>query len=278
MQKFEKKLLIIISNIKKRGLFKVFVDLITSRLKRDWQGFILIHKAAVFFLWTIYPQKMWQNHPKLVLKALELNNNRICKNKKLMNFIFKLQHDPGFNKTLLSFREMINVYSLTEKVLKLSGDLAEVGVYRGGSAKIICEAKDNQVLHLFDTFKGLPKPDKTIDELAKGEMKNTSLAYVKNSLKKYPKLRFYQGLFSENCNKIKDCKFSFVHLDVDLYQGTKNCLSFFYPRLVPGGIILIHDYNSIDTPGVKKAVDEFLSDKSKTVVELWDSQCLIIKY
>ena len=35
---------------------------------------------------------------------------------------------------------------------KLSGDIAEVGVYRGGSAMIICEAKGNKKLHLFDTF------------------------------------------------------------------------------------------------------------------------------
>ena len=39
---------------------------------------------------------------------------------------------------------------------KVTGDIAEVGVYKGGSAKIICSAKGDRHLHLFDTFAAFP--------------------------------------------------------------------------------------------------------------------------
>jgi len=53
-------------------------------------------------------------------------------------------------------------------------------------------------------------------------------------------------------------KFSMVHLDVNLYASYEECLKFFYPRLVQGGIILLDEYNDPPWPGCNKAVDEFL--------------------
>src|SRR2546430_11261444 len=49
------------------------------------------------------------------------------------------------------------------------------------------------------------------------------------------------------------------HIDVDLYTSTLACLEFFYPRLVPGGILLSHDYSLLT--GVKAAFTEFLAGK-----------------
>ncbi len=50
-------------------------------------------------------------------------------------------------------------------------------------------------------------------------------------------------------------RFSFVHLDVDLYESTLAGLEYFYPRLIPGGVILSHDYSIL--AGVKKAFEDF---------------------
>ena len=52
--------------------------------------------------------------------------------------------------------EAYHVYSIVKSQSNLEGEMAEVGVYQGGSAKIICETKGNRKLHLFDTFQGLP--------------------------------------------------------------------------------------------------------------------------
>ena len=55
-------------------------------------------------------------------------------------------------------------------------------------------------------------------------------------------------------SQLNNAKFSFVHLDVDLYESTKESINFFSPRMIRGGIIVVHDYGC--SRGVRKAVDE----------------------
>ena len=60
-----------------------------------------------------------------------------------------------------------------------------------------------------------------------------------------------------------------------LYEGTLDCLRFFYPRMVAGGVIISHDYSILT--GVKRAFDEFFADKPEGVVELPTTQCMVVK-
>lgn len=258
-------------NFKARHVF-------ASRLRRDWRGFPLVQKGFISFWWHTSQQCTWRKRRELVLRSLELDNHVLCRDPDLLNLVFELQCEPGFNRVLMSLREMCNIYLWTKRTEAVHGDLAEVGVYRGGSAKLICEAKGHKRLHLFDTFAGLPEPDNGIDVLAEGEMKDTSLEKVGQSLAQYPEVYFHQGVFPQTAANVEKVAFSLVHLDMDLYQGTKDALVFFYQRLSSRGAILVHDYNSIDTPGVKKAVDEFFRGKPEPVIELWDSHCVIVKH
>ena len=176
--------------------------------------------------------------------------------------------------------EAYNLYSIVKSQRNLDGDIAEVGVYQGGSSKIICETKGDKKLHLFDTFQGLPdvteKDNCFGKQLWKKNLCNdTSLEMVKNHLSKYNDVYLYPGEFPSTSTPVNNSKFSFVHLDVDLYKSTKDCLEFFYPRLVPGGIILTHDYHS---EGVKSAFTEFFSEKNVSVIELTSPQCMVIKH
>ena len=98
---------------------------------------------------------------------------------------------------------------------------------------------------------------------------------VKRYLKSYENVYFYKGLFNDRKMMINYERFSLVHLDVDLYEPTKECLEFFYDKVNKGGIIISHDYNS--TKGVKKAFDDFFIDKPEPIIELSGSQCLIVK-
>lgn len=194
------------------------------------------------------------------------------RDKKLLELIEKTKKET---ELLLKDNEAYQLCSCVLATNKLKGDIAEVGVFRGGSAKLICETKGNKNLYLFDTFEGLPEPDKIDGEIHhKGEF-TFNLESVKYYLKKYPKCIFIKGLFPTTANWIKDKSFSFVHLDVDLYDGTRDCLDFFYPRMEKAGIILIHDY--LTAPGAKIAVDEFFKNKIEPVIELSSSYCLIVK-
>jgi hypothetical protein len=158
---------------------------------------------------------------------------------------------------------------------KTAGDIAEVGVWQGASAAVICDTKPAKAVHLFDTFSGIPHVDPKDDGCYQVGDYIGSLDSVQRRLADYPDLHFYQGLFPDTAAPVKNHRFSFVHLDVDVYESTRAALTFFYPRMNVGGIILSHDYP--DAPGVKSAFDEFFQDRAEPVIPLLDSQCLIVK-
>jgi len=175
---------------------------------------------------------------------------------------------------LLADIEAYNIHMAVRRTEKVPGDIAEVGVFRGGSSKIISESKGGRALYLFDTFEGLPKADRIDRSFHKGQFA-ASFEEVKDYLKAYPDVHIYKGWFPKTADPILDKAFSFVHLDVDIYESTRDCLGFFYPRMSRGGIIISHDYFNSD--GVRKAVDEFFADKPEPVIEMPGSQCLIVK-
>ena len=94
-------------------------------------------------------------------------------------------------------------------------------------------------------------------------------------MQQYKNVFFHKGLFPTTAESIKNNKFSFVHIDVDTYKSTLNCLNTFYLQMSRGGIIISHDYSSV--LGVKKAFDDFFQDKLEPVIELPGTQCLIVK-
>lgn len=190
---------------------------------------------------------------------------------KLLNFISELRIKRDL---LLTVTESIQLYDCAKASLKIKGDFAEVGVYRGGSAKVIAEIKGKKKLHLFDTFAGLPKIDKRDKYFDTGEY-FASIEQVKKLLNKYVNVYFYQGEFPQSVKSLKHISFSFVHLDVDLYRSTKESLNYFYPKMSKGGMILIHDYPS--SVGVKKACDEFEMGKNGSILKLSGNQGLVIK-
>ena len=178
-------------------------------------------------------------------------------------------------ESLMSGNEVFTVYSLARAQAGLGGSMAEVGVFQGCSARLISLASDGTPLHLFDTFAGLPEPD----DAERGRMRRghyaASLAGVQAFLHDRPDVSYHQGIFPDTAWRCADERFSFVHLDVDLKSSTRACLDFFYPRMVPGGIILTHDYSYLD--GVREAFAEFLAPHPERVIEMPSSQAMLGK-
>jgi len=181
----------------------------------------------------------------------------------------------------VSLSEALQIHNAVRAVSKIPGSLAEVGVFKGGTARIISSARLNsKPLHLFDTFgEGLPQPGQHDDlNWKKGAFRITGDEFgtIKKVLADEENIHFHPGIFpADSSSAIKNERFSFVHLDVDLYESTKNCLEFFFPRMNQGGIILSHDYYG--SSGVRKAFDDFFVDKTEAVLPLSTSQCCVIK-
>jgi len=176
--------------------------------------------------------------------------------------------------SLLSHGDICQIISAVQATRRVPGDLVEFGVAYGASARIIAEYGGGRTVHLFDTFEGLPEPGPNdSDRFYKGSY-GCSLESVQQYLSGLP-VAYYKGFFPQTAGSLGDSMFSFVHLDVDLYESTLEGLRFFYPRLSRGGIILSHDYKS--SAGVDKAFEEFFADKPEPVVGLSGYQCLVVK-
>lgn len=163
-----------------------------------------------------------------------------------------------------------NIEALEER--GVDGAFAELGVYGGNSAKVIRRIAPGRKLYLFDTFAGFPDEHASVDP---GDVAAGDYAYPLDKVRQFvgddPEITYCQGIFPDTATMIPDtARFAMVHLDCDLYLPTKAALEFFYPRMNPGGIIILHDYWSGCWAGVPRAVDEFLSDKPEGLVRIPD--------
>ena len=175
---------------------------------------------------------------------------------------------------LLTHGEACQLISAVTATEKLPGDMAELGVAFGASAKLISQYSPNRILHLFDTFEGLPAVGTLDSPKFEGGQFFPRIEDVKEYLDG-KNVRFYKGLFPGTAGPVQDTVFSFVHLDADLYESTLAGLQFFYPRMCSGAILICHDY--LTSEGVNTAFREFFADKTEPVIELTGYQCMVVK-
>ncbi|MBN1197714.1 MAG: class I SAM-dependent methyltransferase [Bacteroidales bacterium] len=163
---------------------------------------------------------------------------------------------------------------------KISGAYAELGVYQGESARILHLMDPGRKFYLFDTFEGFPKEDLQ-GETGKAatyttqDFAGTSIARVIRKINGNDRIEVVQGYFPDTADAVRDQSFALVNIDADLYKPTKAGLEFFYPRLTPGGVIFVHDYNS-KWPGVIRAVDGFLATVPETLVLIPDREGTVV--
>jgi O-methyltransferase len=143
---------------------------------------------------------------------------------------------------------------------KMSGDFAELGVYRGGSALFLARfMMPHQRLFLFDTFEGLPDVGPEDTKHVKGEFAATFDQVRYLLARNMHQVSIYKGVFPDDTAfAIKGKVFSLVHIDCDLYAGVRAGLEWFGPRMLTGGVIVLDDVYCPDCPGAMKAVQEFL--------------------
>lgn len=140
--------------------------------------------------------------------------------------------------------------------LAVEGDLAEVGVYRGGASLGMSLLAPDRTVHLFDTFTGL-RQSQVAEPHYPGEFSDTSLDQVKALFSEDAKVEFHEGWFPETVTPELAAKwFAFVHVDGDYYETTKAAIEFFWPRLSVGGSMVFDDFGWVQCPGVRRALNE----------------------
>lgn len=177
-------------------------------------------------------------------------------------------------------------WALREFVLltnSLPGDLAECGSYEGASAYFMAQASLHGKLCLFDSFEGISSPedrDKSHREdvlaWSAGDLRST-LERMRANLEDCQNVEIFPGWIPERFPDVAERQFRILHIDVDLYQPTRDSLEFFYPRLTDGGVIVMDDYGFHTCPGAKLAADEFAQAAGAHVLHLPTGQGVLIK-
>ncbi len=164
-----------------------------------------------------------------------------------------------------------------------NGSAAELGVYQGEFAKEINRIFPERNLYLFDTFEGFFEQDCNVEvergyaeQNRKGYFSNTSEQLVLSKMKHPQMCHICRGFFPESADQI-DEEFIFVNLDADLYAPTLAGLEYFYPRMVEGGVIMVHDYFSKAFFGAKAAVREYCSKNRIQYLPIGDTLSIAIR-
>lgn len=183
---------------------------------------------------------------------------------------------------------IVTLVRAVDRVIKrgIPGALAECGVYMGGNIEVMIRALQrhgvrDRDIYLYDTFAGMPKPEDRDDESLGGIAKASWEAHRteqdgdkgSNWMKAgvelvrrridplgYPDkhLHFVKGMVEETIPATVPEKIAILRLDTDFYSSTKHELQHLYPRLSPGGVLIIDDYGAF--PGSRTATDEYSAE------------------
>lgn len=165
---------------------------------------------------------------------------------------------PELAHTMIGLQRLSNIQQCVEDILRdnVPGDLIETGVWRGGATifmRAILKAygvKDRKVW-VADSFEGLPPPSVDVpadkgDILHQVSFNAVSLEKVKSNFEKYrlldSQVEFLKGWFKDTLPKAPIRNLALMRLDGDMYQSTKDALVNLYPKLSPGGYVIIDDY------------------------------------
>ncbi len=158
---------------------------------------------------------------------------------------------------------------------RISGTVAELGVYKGKFARYINLYFPDRKFYLFDTFKGFEKKDVQSEiehtySSGTQDFSNTSVKAVLNIMPFPNQCIVKEGYFPDTAKDVNE-EFVFVSIDADLYDPIYNGLQYFFSRLKKGGYIFIHDYNNDAYKGAKEAVEKFCDENGLVRLPLPDS-------
>ncbi len=160
----------------------------------------------------------------------------------------------------------------------IPGDFVECGVWKGGSAllmaRVLSEVGDtSRPIWLYDTFTGMAEPTAEDGQVARSRWQQarqrdshtdwcfSPLQEVQSVMERsaYPpdKLLFVAGKVEDTIPSQAPDRIALLRLDTDWYGSTLHELVHLWPRLSPGGVLIIDDYGHWE--GARRAVDEFFA-------------------
>ena len=251
---------------------------------------------------AIQREKLLQEKGKTDYQILMIHQNLLVEFKDIEpDFLALYERCKPF--TMTSLERLYSLHKCAEYIAAagIAGDLAECGVWRGGSCMLMAlgliRAGDTgRHIYMYDTFEGHPRPDpdkdvdlwgnRGIDEWRRQEEAGTlgewgvaSLAEVRGNLLStgYPaeRLIFVQGMVETTVPGNTPANLALLRLDTDWYESTRVALQHLYPKLAEGGVLIIDDYGHYR--GQRQAVDEYFAEiGEKPLLHRIDYSCRVM--
>lgn len=192
---------------------------------------------------------------------------------------------PASALTMVGTKRLDNIRFCIEQALRenVPGDVVECGVWRGGAsiyaAGVLAANESTRNLYLCDSFQGLPKPSLKQDEgdphWQSSDYLGVSQDQVWDNFGKFhlqgPNVHLVKGWFNQTLTDLPAKQIAVLRADGDMYESTMDILKALYHRVSPGGFVIMDDYNVV--PGCKKAVHDFLGDKTVEMIRI--DQCAV---
>ena len=238
--------------------------------------------------------RWWRLHPRFALQRLRAQDTQRVEHEQ---HAFPLDFEEA-DKELYrrvgpyTMTTPPRVYALVRAVEYVAargvpGAIVECGVWRGGSMMaaaltLLRLGISDRDLYLYDTFAGMPPPseadttragERASDLLARGDESShiwaiASLDDVRAAVLSvgYPedRIHFVEGLVEATLPERAPAEISLLRLDTDWYRSTKHELEHLYPRLAPGGVLILDDYGHWQ--GARRAVDEYLAENGHALL------------
>ncbi|MDQ6782827.1 MAG: TylF/MycF family methyltransferase [Actinomycetota bacterium] len=187
---------------------------------------------------------------------------------------------PIHAETMVGLQRLDNLQACIDQVIRddVGGDLAETGVWRGGTAILMravlaARGEQDRTVWVADSFQGLPRP-KAVHPADGSDQHWTypylavSLSEVQANFERYGlldnRVRFLPGWFCDTLPVAPIERLAVLRVDGDMYGSTMDVLTALYPKVERGGFIIIDDYGAIQ--GCKLAVDEYRAANGITEV------------
>lgn len=206
-------------------------------------------------------------------------------NPQLSDVNFNVIFEKIKSHTLVDQYRCYELQKLVEQSSKLDdGHIIEIGAWRGGSGALIASKAQlcniNCKVYLCDTFSGVVKAGKKDSSYKNGEHANTSIEIVEELIYKLNinNTEILKGIFPEDTGHIvKDLRFRFCHIDVDVYQSAKDIITQIQDKIVVGGICVYDDYGFKGCDGITKYVEEQMILKDRIIIHNLNGHAIVIK-
>ena len=205
-----------------------------------------LNKILIFFLSLIL--KIDKNKSEIIISNALLAPWKYNEN-------FKKNYEKIKEFTILDIRRLFTIWTYTESVKDLDGNILDLGCLNGGAGFLMSLENNKGNTYLFDTFEGYVDEEKFFN---KG-FKYTNIENVSNRIKKLKleNTEVFKGIFPECANQLVSLgQIKLCHLDLNTYNSTKNSFLFVKDRLIKNGILIFDDYGTYGAEKIVNLVDE----------------------